>query len=320
MVEDEQADSTQNQRGEMTSGMRGALAQVDTMRCDARTAAAHLCLFFGFVVLCPPSDLLFELDELRAENQRLKGLVAADFSSSSTNGSGQSSQRRRENSHSAQLPPQHVLHTSAYPAVPATAFAAAAPPLSAPSTASAVAAAAARPGGAYRAGSQALQTLTSLQGRKGRVQSSQRRGATRPSTTQQLQPQQQHVKEWERARASEMERERFYSDDSVLPSPAAVAARHTQAWDARTQPYAGASSSTMNFAASTGLSAQPVSLQLGAPSPLLANGRPAPPSLIQSAALNPALAAYMQQHMQRLPQQQQQQQQPATHYTPRGRY
>jgi hypothetical protein len=109
-----------------------------------------------------------------------------------------------------------------------------------------------------------------------------------------------------------MERERFYSDDSVLPTPAAAAARHTQAWDARTQSYAASSS----FAATTGLSAQPVSLQLGAPSALLGNGRPAPPSLVQSAALNPALAAYMQQHMQRMPQQQQ----PSAHYTPRGRY
>lgn len=299
-------------------------------------------------------DMAFEMEALREENQRLKGLmIASDFGSSSgsyssNNGSrtargAQQQQQPPQRTHSAlghhasssSQQPQYVLnqsaHYSAAPAYPPSSSSSSAAPASRQgvySSSSSASSSNARslnegtshPSTVYRPNSSQLQTLTSLQGRRGRSNSGataaakKSAGPSSRASSQQLQQQQQaspsHFsaaqQEWERQRLLELDRDRFGSE-SPPPSATATAARHTHAWDPRpagAQPFsnvAKAASAVLRQPTNGGgggnssllqaaLSAQPVSLQLGAPS-----YQREPPNLMHSASLNPAIVAYMQQ-------------------------
>ena len=303
-------------------------------------------------------DLAFEVESLREENQRLKGLmIASDFGSNSGNGgsSSYSSHNGSRTARGAQQQPQPPQRThSALGHHPPSSssqqqqYVLNQPPSSSSSTApssrqgvyssssSASSSSLAGRGGSgwgslnegtshpstvYRPNSQQLQTLTSLQGRRGRSSSgaavAKKAAAASPSRVPpSMQPQASASafsaaqQEWERQRLLELDRDRFGSE-SPLPSATTTAARHTHAWDARpagAQPFsnvAKAASGVARQANSGGgngggggpssllqatLSAPPVSLQLGAPS-----YQHDPPNLMHSASLNPAIVAYMQQ-------------------------
>jgi hypothetical protein len=297
--------------------------------------------------------LIFELNELRDENQRLKAMmIASNFASAGSGGGGGGGQQPKVSPRPA--PSNSSLPSPIYSSSSTSSQSASlqstnaqqplrtsqsfTPPIlhmpsasgSAPSGSGAQSSRAgvyssgansgsgsggqnAQLSSVYRPNTQALQTLTSLLGRKGRVQSGGAR-KSRPAQQYQQQPQQyqasalhaaysqpqpqqhQQAQHWE----SERDRSTQAMEDGygmVSPAPRSQHVHQQQAWDAR-------GPATQQQPSQQTLQQQEYGMRTSRSSsipPAASSSQQThrtTPSLTNAAALNPNISQYMQQHAQ----------------------
>ena len=153
--------------------------------------------------------------------------------------------------------------------------------------------------------STALELRPSRPSPQAKKQHTAARSAVSPPLQYQQHPQYPPSSEWDRVRygAGETGVSTFESGAGPRPSSSAARHGHAQEWDPRPAPaqaFSGRQGPTATVSASVSLLDAALAAQPG----LLANPTggglsraPPPPNLAQSAALNPAIVAYMQQHM-----------------------